>query len=78
MLGCIVGSVTFCVIAYLLFINWEPSDLRFLKCMVVVGSYGGAAGSSIHAIVLKRWIVGGVLLLGTIAALVAIWDYPIE
>jgi hypothetical protein len=40
--------------------------------MVALGSFGGAIGASIHAIFLKRWIIGSMLLAVSIPVFVVI------
>lgn len=69
-IGTVIGVAVLSFVGLYL-IGFEPTDPRFLKAMVTLGSFGGAFGASIHAIVLKQRVVGGILLVVTIVALLA-------
>jgi hypothetical protein len=75
--GTVVGFTALCLLGYFLIIGWEPTDPRFLKSLVCLGSFGGAAGGSIHALFMKRWIVGSLSLIASIVSFAAILMAPI-
>ena len=77
-IGTMIGAVILAVLGYFLIIGYAKSDPHFIKAMVLLGSYGGAAGASIHAIILKRWVIGGILLAVAILVLAAILWLPIR
>jgi hypothetical protein len=66
LLGGIIGFVAMTLIGLFFIIGWPPSDPRFMKSVVAVGSYGAAGGASLHAMALKQWILGTLLLIATI------------
>jgi len=71
-IGTLLGAGVLSLIGFYLIIAFERSDPRFLKAMVMLGSFGGAFGASIHAIILKRRVVGSLLLVVSIVAFLAV------
>jgi hypothetical protein len=76
--GSVIGAGILAVIGVLFVINFDRSDPKFLKAMVTLGSFGGAFGASIHAIVLKRWILGSIMLVVSILVLLVILSVRIS
>jgi hypothetical protein len=60
--GSLIGAGTLAVLGFFILVHWNPSDPKYVKSIVTLGAFGGAVGASIHAIILKRWIVGSILL----------------
>jgi hypothetical protein len=77
-IGTLIGGVVLSLVGIRWIIGFDVSDIRFFKAMVTLGSYGGAFGASIHAIIRKRWIVGSVLLAVAIIVLVVVLIIPIS
>ena len=71
-IGTVIGSVILPLVGLYLIIGFDRSDPRFLKAVVTLGSFGGAFGAGLHAIILKRWIIGSILLAVSIIVFVAI------
>jgi hypothetical protein len=77
MVGFGIGFAVLSLVGYFFIIGFKPSDPKFVKAMVTLGSFGGAVGASINAIVLKRWIIGSILLAASIIAFLAALVIPI-
>lgn len=68
-IGTLIGFVSGIAVLFFVTACWIRSaraNPDWLQDMVLVGSYGGAFGASIHAIVLKQRLLGGILLAVTI------------
>ena len=72
MMGTFVGAAVLTLIGVCWIIGFEKSDPRFLKAAVTLASFGGAFGASVHAIVLKWRIIGGLLLAAAIFLFAAV------
>jgi hypothetical protein len=71
-LGAVFGFVAFCLLGYFQIIQWDKTDPRFLQSLICFASFGGAAGGSIHALFLKRWVLGSLSLLASVVWLGAV------
>ena len=71
-LGAMVGFVVLGLLGYFVIIQWDKSDPRFIKSLVCVASFGSAAGGSIQALLMKRWILGSLSLLASFVTFAAI------
>lgn len=76
-LGVLMGGAVLSLVGVYGIIGFDRSDIRFIKALVTLGSFGGAWGGSIHAIVSKRPIVGGLLLAISIIVFVVLLLGPI-
>ena len=65
--GALVGFMVMGIVGYFFIVGHRPPSLKFYKAMLIVVAYGGAVGSGVSAMLLKRPIVGG---LASIIALV--------
>ena len=59
--GAVIGAVLAGLVGFFLVIRFEKSDPQFVRA-VTLGSFGGSWGGCIHAIILKRRVIGGILL----------------
>jgi hypothetical protein len=76
LIGSALGFPTLCLIGYWLILGDALPYAAFVKAMVVIGSYGAAVGGSIHAILLRHRIVGGLCLTATSIVFVTILVFP--
>jgi hypothetical protein len=76
LIGGAVGFPVSCLIGYWFILGDALPYLKLIRALVVIGSYGAATGGSIHAIVLKHRIVGGVCLVATSIVFVMILVFP--
>jgi hypothetical protein len=65
------------MLGFYVVIRINPSDPKFVKALVTLGSFGGAFGASVHAILLKQRIIGSILLVTSIIVFVASLMIPI-
>jgi hypothetical protein len=75
-IGTVLGAVILALIGYWRVIGYSVSDPHFAKAIVTLASYGGAWGASLHAIFLKRWIIGNLLLIVLIVVFILILYVP--
>ena len=66
--GTLIGFGVMALVGYAFIVGYDPPSPRFFKAMLVVTSFGGAAGSSINAIVLRRRLIGGIGLMTSIVS----------
>lgn len=67
-IGCVIGSLILAVIGYVFIVGHTPPSPEFFKAMLIVSAFGGAAGCSLHAIVLRYWKTGLITFLISIIA----------
>jgi hypothetical protein len=70
-LGCFLGMATFAVVGWIA-IGYPKSDPSFARSMAFIVTYGGSWGAGIHALLLRRWILGALSLAITLAAFAAL------
>jgi hypothetical protein len=76
--GTLVGAFILALIGYRWVVGFSVYDPHFAKAMVTLTSYGAAWGAGVHAVLVRRWILGGLLLVISIVVFVVILNVPIE
>ena len=76
LIGAILGALLLSFIGIAFLIQWDPADPRYAKSLLLLAAGGCATGGSINALAVRRWLLGGLSLLGSIAIWVWLFTLP--